>query len=122
MLISSDGGLAGAHPRGYGAFPRVLGVYAREKGVISLPVAVQKMTSATANLLGLDDRGTIAAGAHPTARASRATQPDGSGKMAWVPKVSATHSLLHRAGTLRSPGHQASMRKDHMASRLRITR
>jgi N-acyl-D-amino-acid deacylase len=62
VLISSDGGIAGAHPRGYGAFPRVLGVYAREKGVLPLPAAVQKMTSASARLLGLDDRGTIAPG------------------------------------------------------------
>lgn len=62
VLICSDGGLSGAHPRGYGTFPRVLGVYVREKGLLSLAEAVRKMTAGTATLLGLDDRGTVAAG------------------------------------------------------------
>ena len=62
VLVCSDGGLAGAHPRGYGTFPRVLGVYARERHVLSLPAAVRKMTAGPARLLGLGDRGTIAAG------------------------------------------------------------
>ncbi|MHB1224251.1 MAG: N-acyl-D-amino-acid deacylase family protein [Gemmatimonadaceae bacterium] len=62
VVISSDGGLSGAHPRGYGAFPRVLAVYVRERGILSLPVAIRKMTSAPAKLLGLDDRGVIAVG------------------------------------------------------------
>jgi N-acyl-D-amino-acid deacylase len=61
-MICSDGGLEGAHPRGYGAFPRVLGVYARERGTISLSEAIAKMTSRSAKLLGFDDRGTIAVG------------------------------------------------------------
>jgi N-acyl-D-amino-acid deacylase len=85
VLISSDGGLSGAHPRGYGAFPRVLGVYVREKGVLSLPVAVQKMTSASAGLLGLSDRGTIAVGKKadlvlfdPATVADRGTKTDPS--------------------------------------------
>lgn len=62
VMFSSDGGLSGAHPRGYGSFPRVLGVYVREKGLLTLPEAVRKMTSATAQFLGLTDRGTLAAG------------------------------------------------------------
>ena len=62
VMFSSDGGLSGAHPRGYGSFPRVLGVYVREKGLLSLPEAIHKMTGQTAQLLGLTDRGTIAEG------------------------------------------------------------
>jgi N-acyl-D-amino-acid deacylase len=60
--ISSDGALAGAHPRGFGSFPRVLGLYARERNVLSLQEAVRKMTSLSAANVGLSDRGTIAPG------------------------------------------------------------
>lgn len=62
VLISSDGGLTGAHPRGYGAFPRVLGVYVREKGLASLPAMISRMTSKSAHLLGFTDRGLLAPG------------------------------------------------------------
>ncbi len=34
--VSSDGGLRGAHPRGFGAYPRVLGRYVREEGRLGL--------------------------------------------------------------------------------------
>jgi len=50
------------HPRAYGTFPRVLGKYAREDGVIRLEDAVRKMTSATARILGLKDRGLLREG------------------------------------------------------------
>lgn len=62
VLICSDGGLSGRHPRGYGAFPRVLARYVRERQVLSLPEAVAKMTSRSAQQLGFTDRGVIAAG------------------------------------------------------------
>jgi N-acyl-D-amino-acid deacylase len=62
VMFSSDGGLSGAHPRGYGSFPRILGVYVRDKQLLSLPEASRKMTSATANFLGLTDRGLVAPG------------------------------------------------------------
>ena len=62
VLICSDGQLSGRHPRGYGAFPRVLGRYVREQQVIGLEEAVAKMTSRSAAMLGLSDRGAIAAG------------------------------------------------------------
>ena len=66
-MIGSDGSLvhfgrASPHPRGYGTFPRVLGHYARDLGVISLPEAVRRMTSAPAERLGFSDRGRIEAG------------------------------------------------------------
>src|SRR5213075_18393 len=47
------------HPRNFGTFPRVLGVYARERKVLTLEDAVRKMTSASANKLGLRDRGLV---------------------------------------------------------------
>jgi N-acyl-D-amino-acid deacylase len=62
ITICSDGGLSGAHPRGYGAFPRVLGVFVRDRGIISLAEGVAKMTSRSAALLGFQDRGVLAKG------------------------------------------------------------
>jgi N-acyl-D-amino-acid deacylase len=50
------------HPRFYGTFPRVLGVYVREKHVLTLPDAVRKMTSFSAQITGLTDRGLLRAG------------------------------------------------------------
>ena len=50
------------HPRNFGTFPRVLGRYVRDLKVIALEEAVRKMTSLPASILGLSDRGTIAAG------------------------------------------------------------
>jgi N-acyl-D-amino-acid deacylase len=61
--ISTDGELAGRHPRGYGAFARVLGVYARERRVFGMAEAVRKMTALPAHNLGLLDRGVIRQGA-----------------------------------------------------------
>jgi N-acyl-D-amino-acid deacylase len=50
------------HPRFYGTFPRVLGVYVREKKVLALPDAVRKMTSLSAQITGLSDRGLLRPG------------------------------------------------------------
>ena len=71
MTIGSDGlalaprGILGKgkrHPRSYGTFPRVLGEYVRENKVISLPEAIKRMTSQSADKLGLKDRGRIQTG------------------------------------------------------------
>ncbi len=62
VLISSDGGLSGRHPRGYGTFPRVLARYARELQALSLPEAIAKMSGRSAAQLGFSDRGIIAVG------------------------------------------------------------
>jgi N-acyl-D-aspartate/D-glutamate deacylase len=51
------------HPRHFGTFPRVLGRYARDEGVLTLAEAVRKMTSLSADALGLADRGRIRVGA-----------------------------------------------------------
>ncbi len=62
VIICSDGGLSGRHPRGYGAFPRVLGQFVRERKLASIEEAIAKMTSRTAARIGMPDRGVIAAG------------------------------------------------------------
>lgn len=61
--VASDGGLRGAHPRGFGAFTRVLGRYVREDGALTLEEAVHKMTGLAAAHMGLADRGVIRPGA-----------------------------------------------------------
>lgn len=66
-MVASDGGLVEPgvghpHPRSYGTFPRVLGHYVREKKVISLELALRKMTSLPAERLGFTDRGFIKKG------------------------------------------------------------
>lgn len=50
------------HPRFYGTFPRVLGHYVREKKVLTLPEAIRKMTSLSAAITGLTDRGLLRPG------------------------------------------------------------
>ena len=59
--ICSDGANEG-HPRGYGAFTRLLGRYVRDQKIMPLETAIQKMTSLTAEHLGLRNRGVIAPG------------------------------------------------------------
>jgi N-acyl-D-amino-acid deacylase len=70
VAVGSDGlGLSAAedrdqatHPRSYGTFPRVLGRYVREQRLLSLPLAVYKMTGLPARRLGFRDRGGIRPG------------------------------------------------------------
>ncbi|MBY0481503.1 MAG: amidohydrolase family protein [Chitinophagaceae bacterium] len=59
--ICSDGS-NGGHPRGFGSFTRVLGYYVREKKIMSLEQAIQKMTSLSAEHVGIKNRGLIAPG------------------------------------------------------------
>jgi dihydroorotase/N-acyl-D-amino-acid deacylase len=68
-MIASDGGLifpgeGQPHPRSYGAYPRVLGRYVREAHVLTLELAIRKMTTMPADRLGLRDRGRIAEGSY----------------------------------------------------------
>jgi N-acyl-D-aspartate/D-glutamate deacylase len=65
--IGSDGGVSVfgesvPHPREYGTFARVLGRYVRDRGVLTLEEAVRKMSGATAQRLGLQDRGVLREG------------------------------------------------------------
>ncbi|MEX0941606.1 MAG: D-aminoacylase [Pseudomonadales bacterium] len=65
MMVGSDGipDLNGKpHPRLFGTFPRVLGHYVRERGILSLPEAVRRMTSLSANTFGMIQRGQVKSG------------------------------------------------------------
>jgi len=59
--ICSDGAIEG-HPRGHGAFPRVLGRYVREQRLLSVERAIHKMTSLTAEHVGISERGLLMPG------------------------------------------------------------
>ena len=61
-VIGSDGGLAGSHPRGFGAFTRFLGHYVRDRNVVSLEDGIRKMTSLSAQHMGINERGSIQEG------------------------------------------------------------
>ncbi|MGI8990731.1 MAG: N-acyl-D-amino-acid deacylase family protein [Bryobacteraceae bacterium] len=63
VMVGSDGGIGMRHPRGSGTYPRVLGLYVRERHWLTLPAAIQKMTSLPAQTLKLKDRGVIRKGA-----------------------------------------------------------
>lgn len=62
--LSATGPLAqgSPHPRAFGSFPRVLGHYVRERKVMSLELAIHKMTGLAAARLKLRERGRIAPG------------------------------------------------------------
>jgi N-acyl-D-amino-acid deacylase len=70
VAVGSDGqGLSAAedreqatHPRSYGTFPRVLGRYVREQHLLSLPLALYKMTGLPARRMGFTDRGLVHTG------------------------------------------------------------
>jgi N-acyl-D-amino-acid deacylase len=50
------------HPRSFGTHTRVLALYVREEHVLTLEEAVRKMTSQSANRMGLSDRGILRQG------------------------------------------------------------
>jgi N-acyl-D-aspartate/D-glutamate deacylase len=62
VSISSDGRMEGFHPRGHGAFAKVIDEFVNQRGVLSLQEAIRKMTSQSAKLLGLLDRGILQVG------------------------------------------------------------
>ena len=59
IVTDSDG--SDGHPRKYGTFPKLFHEYVGEKHVLTLPQAVQRSSATTAKLLGLKQRGTLAA-------------------------------------------------------------
>lgn len=61
-VISSDGGVDDLHPRGQGSFPRVIHSYVTQEKLFPLEEAIRKMTSLSASILGLDDRGLLKEG------------------------------------------------------------
>lgn len=70
ISVAADAGIimhesvAKPHPRGAGNNPRVLGRYVRELELLSLPLAILKMTSLPAKIFDLVDRGEIKQGAY----------------------------------------------------------
>ena len=66
-MVGTDGLLLGDYPspRTYGSFPHILGTLVRQEGILTLPDAIRKMTSAPANRLGLKDRGVLRDGSRP---------------------------------------------------------
>ena len=61
-VIGSDGGLAGVHPRGFGAFTRYLGHYIRERNVVELEEGIRRISSLPADHVGIVARGSIQVG------------------------------------------------------------
>ncbi len=59
--VCSDGGFTG-HPRGRGAFPKIISNYVRDQPLLTLPMAIYKMTGLCAENLGLTDRGILTPG------------------------------------------------------------
>ena len=71
VMIGSDGNSLAIHgitsqgrphPRFYGTFARVLGHYVRDLGILSLPLAIHKMTGGSADALRMYDRGKLLEG------------------------------------------------------------
>lgn len=67
IAVASDAGIFvdgndKPHPRGAGNNARVLGHYVRERAVLSLPLAVRKMSDLPARTFGIEQRGRIAPG------------------------------------------------------------
>ncbi len=57
--IRASKGVSKPHPRGNGNNARVLAYFVREKGVLSLPLAIHKMTELPAKVFGLQKRGLV---------------------------------------------------------------
>jgi N-acyl-D-amino-acid deacylase len=60
VLTGSDGSTG--HPRKYGTFPRKLREYVFKRGVLTLPEAIRRGSSLTAETFGIRDRGRVADG------------------------------------------------------------
>jgi N-acyl-D-amino-acid deacylase len=50
------------NPAGLGTFPKILGEYVRNRKLFSMENAIQRMTSASAERFGIQDRGVLSAG------------------------------------------------------------
>jgi N-acyl-D-amino-acid deacylase len=50
------------HPRHIGTVPRLLGTYVRDEGLLTWEEAIRKLSSLPAEILGLEDRGTLVEG------------------------------------------------------------
>jgi len=62
VAISTDGGPWINHPRSWGSYPKVLDEYTLRKKLMSVELAIHKMTGLPANFLRLPDRGILKKG------------------------------------------------------------
>jgi N-acyl-D-aspartate/D-glutamate deacylase len=62
VMIGTDGGGGGLHPRGHGSFARVIKKLVREEELVPLEEAVRKMAALPAETLGMRDRGVLEPG------------------------------------------------------------
>lgn len=62
VSISSDGSPTMRHPRSFGSFPRIIEEYVVRDNVLSLELAINKMTGLTANIFGIQTRGLLKEG------------------------------------------------------------
>ena len=58
-FISTDSDGSDGHPRKYGTFPKLIHEYVNEKHVLTLAQAVHRSSQASAQMMGLRDRGVI---------------------------------------------------------------
>ena len=105
--ICSDGTSNGLHPRGFGSFPKVAGPYVRDRHLFSLEEAVRKMTSLAARNVGIEQRGTIAAGTFadlvlfdPTAITDHATFETPQAMATGVQTVWVNGAVVYAAGAV----------------------
>ncbi len=65
-VVGTDGlppGFGGKpHPRTFGTFPRIIAEYVRKRRLLSMEKAIEKMTSLSAQIFRIPDRGRIASG------------------------------------------------------------
>lgn len=62
ISYSSDGRLKGFHPRGHGAFAKIIEEYVNKRQILTLAEAIRKMTSQSAGILNIPDRGLLKEG------------------------------------------------------------
>lgn len=62
VAIGTDGSPTMRHPRSYGTYPKIIQEYVVQNEKLTLPVAIRKMSGLPAEIVGLEDRGTLAVG------------------------------------------------------------
>ncbi len=62
VSISSDGSPTMRHPRSFGSFAKIIEEYVVRDGVLSLELAINKMTGQTAKIFGIQTRGLLKEG------------------------------------------------------------
>ena len=62
VSISTDGSPTMRHPRSFGSFPKVIEEYVVRDKVLSLELAINKMTGQTANIFDIQTRGLLKKG------------------------------------------------------------